>query len=245
MNYDIPTDTHLIPPWSGPAGVAMAVGQVPIARNLQKNSANRPANFPYADAKEQNPNLFPPVCLRSHWDPTMICARVLPDAQVATPLDPRPWTKVCLNYVTSQEFEEPPRPSDQVVYPSGGTVYPPSRYKEAIDKESELRRLDRPLGTCERDQYIPPRTGNMYRPNATVPDKQQEPNSRFISELAFPQACMRAAPYDCRQQAEEAAWNRSPMPFNNATKQSRYAIQRRDLVRQPPPPEPQEKRRLS
>jgi hypothetical protein len=126
-----------------------------------------------------------------------------------------------MNYTTTQDFEQAPRPSDDVVYPSGGTVYPPTRYREAIDEESLLRRLDRPLGTCEKDQYMPPRTGNLFRPQATVPDRAMV-SDRFIQELSFPMACMRVGPYDCRAEAEKEAWDRSSLPFNNATKQDRY-----------------------
>jgi hypothetical protein len=230
----IPLNASQPPPWSGPTG--LADGRVPIARMLQ-NPQEQPSNFPFQNAQEQNPNLFPPVCLRTHWDPTQIYKRTVPQSLVATPLDPRPYTKVCLEYVTSQEFEDAPRPDDNVVYPSGGSVYPPTRYRESIDNESFLRRLDRPLGTCERDQYIPPRSGDMYKPNTTVPDRAP-PSSRFIEELAFPMACMRDKPYDCVEQVQTAAWMRSARPFNNTTKQDRYAIQRKDLVKPQPTPGP-------
>lgn len=252
---DVPRNPRQLPPWSGGnnmnniANSPTRVGVppfVPVAPSIKP--IEQPSEYPIQSATVQNPNLFPPVCIRSHWDPTKIIQRTLPQAMVPTPLDPRPWTKVCLEYVTTQDFQEAPRPSDSVVFPSGGSVYPPNRYKEAIDSESELRRLDRPLGTCERDQYFPPLSGDLYVPNKTVPDRGQ-PNNRFIEELAFPMACMRdAKPYDCVAEAQEAAWMRSPMPFNNATKQSRYAVQRKDLVRQTygeAQPIPQEMMRLS
>jgi hypothetical protein len=156
---------------------------------------------------------------------------------VDAPLDPRPYTKVCLQYVTSAEFTQAPRPADSVVFPMGGTVYPFTRYREAINEESLLRRLDRPLGTCERDQYIPPRSGDMYRPNATVPERTR-PNSRFVQELAFPKAAMVGAPYDCRQENDIADLARSPLPFNNATKQQRYAVKEPQLVRENETPQP-------
>ncbi len=216
---DIPQNPRQLPPWGGP----------PYEAVEPKRQVKPQGSFPFNDAHSQNPNLFPPVCLRTHWDPEMIIRRTLPNEQVGTPLDPRPFTKVCMNYVTSQDFEDAPRPNDQVVYPSGGTVYPPSRYREAIDHESLLRRLDRPLGTCEREQYVPPVTGDMYRPNVLVPDRLP-PSTRFIDELAFPMACMREGNYDCRVEAEKSAWERSPRLFNNATKQDRYAVQRPDLV---------------
>lgn len=222
----IPQNPRQTPPWSGPARPSNDA--IPVSRPAPPS---RPASFPFSPA--DNSNLFPPVCIRSHWDPTKIIQRTLPNVSVATPLDPRPWTKICMNYVTTQEFEQAPRPSDDVVFPAGGSVYPPTRYREAIDNESELRRLDRPLGTCEREQYVPPRTGNLYTPNTTLPERSM-PNSRFIEELAFPKACMREGVYDCVDNAQRAAWNLSPLPFNNATKQNRYSVQRNDLVKRNP-----------
>lgn len=200
---------------------------VPAVRNPETNpNAPRPDTFPFQDANAT----APPVCLRSHWDPEMIIRRTLPNAPLATPLDPRPWTKVCLSYTTSQDFEEAPRPSDDLVMPAGGTVYPPTRYREAVDDESLLRRLDRPLGTCEREQYVPSRASDMYRSGATVPDRGPV-SHRFIQELAFPMACMREGVYDCRAQAERQAWSYSPRLFNNTTKQDRYTQMRPDLVK--------------
>ena len=224
----IPQAPRQLPPWSGPPPEPIVYTRGPI---------ERPAEWPIADPAKQH-DLFPPVCIRSHWDATRICARTLPaGGQIATPLDPRPWTKVCLEYVTSQDFEDAPRPPDSTVYPMGGSVYPPTRYREAIDEESLLRRLDRPLGTCEKDQYYPPLSGDMYRPGVTVPDRVR-PNSAFVQELAVPMATLRNGPYPCRAEAEHAAWDRSPRPFNNTTKQDRYIVSRPDLSKPQPVPQP-------
>jgi len=205
--------------------------------------AERPSVFPFDDANVQNPNLFPPICLRSHWDPEQIIRRTLPALHLATPLEPRPWTKICMNYVTSQEFVDAPRPNDHMVMPSGGTNYPPTRFRESIDNESLLRRLDRPLGTCEEAQYKVPKSGSMFRPNSTV-ERPTQPNSRFIEELSFPMACMRPSTdqgtkngdYECRSDVHQQAWARSRSMFNNATKQERYSVSRPDLVKPPTQP---------
>ena len=215
---ELPPQLRQLPPWTGPSQGP------PIAPTL--GPAERPSVFPFEGVSH---NVYPPLCIRSHWDAENIIRRTLPAVQLATPLDPRPWTKICMNYVTTQEFEEAPRPDDNMVMPSGGTVYPPSRYREAIDNESELRRLDRPLGTCEADQYRVPLSGDMYRPNSTV--DRRKPTSRFVEELSFPMACMRNADYDCRSQAQQDAWTRSNSLFNNATKQERYAVTQPDLVK--------------
>ena len=123
-----------------------------------------------------------------------------------------------MEYVTTADFEQAPRPSDDVVFPSGA---PPTRYIEAIDRESMLHRLDRPLGTCEREQYQPAKSGNMFLPNSTVPARTYV-NDRFIQELSFPQALMRSEVYDCRKEQDMIAMSRSPKLFNNTTKQDRY-----------------------
>jgi len=92
----------------------------------------------------------------------MILRRTLPTQHVAQTLDPRPWAKICLQYTTTGEDVPAPQVGPEVVLPSGGQFYPASRYSAAIDSESQLRRLDRPLGTCEGDQYVPPETGDMF-----------------------------------------------------------------------------------
>jgi hypothetical protein len=207
-------DKRESPPWDGPKGPPYE----------QRKVLEQPASYPIENA--DNPNIFPKVVLRSHWDPEQIIRRILPTQQFATPLQPRPYVKVCLNYVTSAEFEEAPHPPDNLVYPSGGTVYPPSRFKNSIDNESKLRRLDRPLGLCEKEQYNPGKDTTLYVPNSTVPPRSM-PNDRFISELSFPRVLIRAGEYDCRKEQSLIDLSRSPLLFNNATKQDRNTMGRR------------------
>jgi hypothetical protein len=164
---------------------------------------------------------FPPVCLSTHWDPTRIFARSVPTQHVNLPIDFRPYTKVCLDYRTSAPEQAAPEVSDDVVFPGGGDVYPPTRYINNIDKESLLRRLDRPLGTCDPAEYEPPQNGDMYVDSMMVP-KTPKNSSKFINELAMPQALLRDGPYYCRAEADKKNWDRSPRLFNNTTKQDRY-----------------------
>jgi hypothetical protein len=77
----------------------------------------------------------------------------------------------------------------------------------------------------------------MYRPNATVEERGPQ-NDRFVEELSFPKACMRASDYDCRVEVEKQAWERSPRLFNNTTKQDRYAVMRPDLAEARPTASP-------
>lgn len=164
---------------------------------------------------------FPPVCIKTHWDPTERLRHILPEGgqqREQLPMDFRPYTKVCMTYTTSGAFEPVAAPPSDKVYPPGGEFYPPSRYASAIDRESALRRLDRPLGTCEDDQFTP-----KFMQRTTVPDRKQ-PDSRFIQELAYPQVLLRDGAYHCRQEADQANWTRSERPFFNATKQERYKV---------------------
>jgi len=206
-------DKRQPPPWEGPKGPSYEYTKKP----------ENPSKFPIENA--DNPNIFPKVILRSHWDPEQIIRRTLPSAQVPSLIEPRPYTKVCLNYVTSAPFEEPPTPPDSLVYPGGGTVYPPNRYKDAIDNESKLRRLDRHLGLCEKEQYVPGLTTNLYQPRSTVPERSL-PNDRFISELALPRALIREGEYQCRAEQGRIDASRSPLLFNNSTKQDRNKLPR-------------------
>lgn len=206
-------------PWSGPRAQDESLT---ASQNIPTyDTAEHPASYPIENA--ENPNLFPPVCLRSHWDPEMIIRRSLPSARVSLPLDPRPLTKVCMEYVTDAPFEMAPKVPDSLVFPSGGVFYPPTRYRAAVDRESELRRLERPLGLCEDAQFTPQK--NMFTPNATVPDRGVQ-NDRFIQELAFPMALMRSGTYECRRENDLEAIALNDKMFNNATKQNRLGQDR-------------------
>lgn len=168
-------------------------------------------------------DFFPPVCLQSHWDPTMILKRTLPDGYVPQTTDPRPWTRICMEYTTAGEQDEAPPINPSIVMPNGGQFYPASRYMEAINNESKLRALDRPLGTCEGNQWEPSLNGDMYNARALVPDRAEPLDPTKIQELAYPKALLRSGPYDCRAQNDSyAIQTSSDYMFNNATKQDRY-----------------------
>jgi hypothetical protein len=93
-----------------------------------------------------------------------------------------------------------------------------------VDRESLLKRLDRPHGTCEKEQFSP--EYDMFTPNSTVPDRGK-PNDRFIQELAFPMALMRSGTYDCRRNNDEEAMLLNGKMFNNATKHNRLGQEKR------------------
>ena len=167
-------------------------------------------------------NLFPPVCLKTHWDPTEMIRRILPQQKVTLPQDFRPLVKVCKNYVTSAPAEEAPMPPDNMVFPKGGSFYPPGRYSAHIDVETELKAINRPLDRwCATSQYIPSAQSNMYLSGSTVPDRKAISNA-FVAELSMPQALLRDDIHSCRTENDTAYFERSNRLFNNTTKQDRY-----------------------
>ncbi len=180
-------------------------------------------------------DFYPPVCLKSHWDPTQILKRTLPDRYVAQALDFRPWTRVCLRYTTAGPEEAAPTVRDDVVLPSGGQFYPAERYAGAIDAESQLRRLDRPLGTCDTKQWEPNAAGDLFNARVLLPARSQPPSSAMVEELAYPRALLRSGPYDCR--AEQDRVNVALVGgtmFNAATKQERYKRMGKPAAPAPP-----------
>ena len=166
---------------------------------------------------------FPAMCLTSHWDPTAILRRTLPTEYVPQSLDPRPWAKICLTYTTTGEDTPPAPVKPGTVMPMGGEFYPISRYMNAIDNESLLRRLDRPLGTCDDEQFYPNERGDMYNSRALVPKIRNVDPSK-IQEIAFPRVLLSSGPYDCRYEADTVNIDLSQRMFNNATKQDRYKL---------------------
>ena len=188
-------------------------------RNFPTEKGTPVQELPLAD---QGPRPFyPPVCLKTHWDPGMILRHTLPDEHLSLPMDPRPWTRICMVYTTTGENQPAPDVPDFAALPSGGQFYPPTRYQQAIDNETQLRRLDRRLGIAEAAQYVPSQRGDLFNSRLLVPERKQ-PDSQFISELAFPKALIRAGPYPCRSAADADNLSRAGSLFNNATKQARY-----------------------
>ena len=169
-------------------------------------------------------NLFPPVCLKTHWDPTKMLRHILPTRHVTLPQDFRPLVKVCTEYKTSAPAQEAPLPPSDMVFPMGGSVYPPGRYSSAIDRESVLRTLDQPLDrVCAVKQYIPSVKSNMYVPGSTLPEYHT--SNTFVAELAMPQALLRKDGVTCRSSNDSAYFERSGRLFHNPTKQDRYGAQ--------------------
>lgn len=177
------------------------------------------SGFPFATVEG---NLFTPVCLRTHWDPTQMLKHIIPQQKVGLPEDFRPWVKVCKNYVTSGPTIAAPMPPKDMVFPPGGEFYPPGRYAANIDQESILRTLDHPLDKwCPTTKYIPSQNSDMFVAGKTVPDRRPTSDA-FVAELSMPQALLRTDIYTCRSENDTKYFDRSPRLFNNPTKQDRY-----------------------
>jgi hypothetical protein len=128
-----------------------------------------------------------------------------------------------MEYTTAGEQDAAPEVNPNIVMPMGGQFYPASKYKEAIDDESKLHWLDRPLGTCEGNQWQPNERGDMFNSRLLVPERKGAINPTKIEELAYPKALLRSGPYDCRAENDASAiLASSDYMFNNATKQNRY-----------------------
>ena len=188
--------------------------------NYPREKGSPVETFPIQGSKTEP--FFPPVCLRSHWDPTMIYRKTVPNQHVALPTDFRPYAKVCLEYKTTGPAEALPYVPDSMVFPMGGEFYPPQRWSENIDDDTLTKRLDRPLTKyCDVGQFIPPTTADMYQQRSVLPDRKT-PSTAFINELAMPKVLLRTAPYDCREKVDQMNWDNSVRLFNNPTKQDRY-----------------------
>jgi len=180
---------------------------------------NESGEYPFGSSATSP--FYPPVCLKTHWDPTQMLKHVVPSQKVDVPLSFRPFTKICLEYKTTGPVEQLPHTPADMVFPPGGDTYTPSRYIAAVDEESKLRRLDRPLRIPEKDQYVPPADSDMFNRGKMAPDRT-EPTSRMVSELSMPKALLRAGPYSCRAEVDAKAKAMESKPFNNPTKMSKY-----------------------
>jgi hypothetical protein len=138
-----------------------------------------------------------------------------------------------MEYTTAGPADPGPAVGADVVLPSGGQFYPASRYAAAIDSESALRRLDRPLGTCDDDQYLPDPRGDMFNSRLLVPSGGSsrrggggQAASSMVDEMAMPRALLRSGEggYECREADNRLLSGLSTLPFNNATKQDKYKL---------------------
>jgi hypothetical protein len=179
---------------------------------------------------------FPPVCIKTHWDPTQVSRHVLPSLVSPIPtMDPRQEVRICQQYYTTSrgdaplatEVEEPlsipasllggkGKSTDiSTILPGGaaGLNTPYDVYAANIQVESDVQRRDEPLSKCKERRFVP-KSGPSDATN-TLPNVSQ------AFEMA-PYALHVEKRAGCREADDEAAWNRSARLFNNTTRMDRY-----------------------
>jgi len=93
-------------------------------RNGSSGSFQAEASDAYPIKSSTTKPFFPPVCLKSHWDPTAMLRRIVPQGpSQPLPLDFRPCVKVCMDYTTSAPTEKAPMPPQGMVFGPGGAFY--------------------------------------------------------------------------------------------------------------------------
>ena len=193
---------------------------------------------------------FPPICLSATtWDPTRTVKHILPDPDTPVPqqpLDPRQAVQVCRQYYTESpadalpigvlegekplpipaafqmptEYMRPDAMRLPAPVPPGGAAglgAPYSTWAKEVDREANLKRLGEKLTKCKEYRYAPQAQQLVADQTNVLPDQP--------ASLAFPQPARvlnvtgRAG---CRDQDDDAAWNRSGRLFFNSTKLDRY-----------------------
>jgi hypothetical protein len=181
---------------------------------------------------------FPPACLRTHWDPTMVVKHILPDFQTPVPeFDPRPAARICTSYHVRSAGDAPLPPETPSTVPEtpeqflGGMkrpitsfspsyVFPPgsramygapfSGYNTAA--ESDLLRIPEKLTKCAEKRYLP--VGGVPADNSIANIVPDSPPVRAPEVLQGPFA-------GCREADDKVAWERSSRLFFNPTKYDR------------------------
>ena len=194
---------------------------------------------------------FPPLCIRTHWDPTMIADRILPQAGFRPELaiDPREAFRICTTYYVPDRgsasgpsslvmpAEEPipvppelrggsqrPMRGHGLFFPVGGAAgigFPYSGFKS--DTESDLLRLDEPLTKCAEGRYMP-RKGLPAIGTNSITGIDQRP-------AMDPELLNTGTLAGCREADDAAAWNRSSRQFFNTTRYDRTIGVPKDLYK--------------
>lgn len=185
----------------------------------------------YAGGPKTWQEAFPPVCVKSHWDPTLVSYHVLPGSskQHSYAMDPRPSMRICTSYYNTSPGDAPLEQRDDEsilgletakyvsdVIPFGGAAgrgFAYDGYANNIQVEADLLRLKESLTKCSEKRYVPnalPAHTNVL-PGANVSNSSSL--SPFVTEVKTQAGC--------RQQDDEAAWARSSRLFFNPTRYDR------------------------
>ena len=197
----------------------------------------------YAGGPRTLHEAFPPLCLRSHWDPTVLTSHVLPQvkAQHNLSLDPRPATKICFTYYHMSAGDAPLPPAPESTLPSppsallggahrpatgpaalppggaAGRGFPYQGFQPA--QESDLLRLDEDLTRCSERRYLPPGGPPASMSIQTLPGANLMNNSSLSPLLTT--VSQQAG---CREADDAKAWDRSNRLFFNPTRYDRTTM---------------------
>jgi len=165
--------------------------------------------------------MFPPVCIKTHWDSETFSKHVLPaDLKIPLPVDPRPLVRNCTVYYSTAPKEvsgdKEKRGSLGLLDSVGGLKAPFEVFAKNINSESEIL-LNHPQDRCDDNKWSAALDSDLYT-NRAAPPKVE--GSAFF-ELSRPLATIIPGPYKCRASADELAWSKSPRLFNNVTREDR------------------------
>ena len=212
------------------------------------------------DFHSGGPKAFPPACLRTHWDPTMVVAHVLPDFHIATAgqtYDPRSAVRDCFFYYTGAPVFSHGGPAPHPAEPSQGLPPTPPQF---------LGGPHRPKSSVGSGVFPPGGAASISFPfsgfkPAVETDllRVDEPATKCAQKRYIPPNGMplpsvsgnevpgslppRApvAPYsECRREDDAAAWERSNRLFFNPTRYDRTTMApsvrpRAERLEAPPP----------
>lgn len=180
--------------------------------------------FPFGDDKILDAKITR-MCPPSSRDPTKIYQRTVPIEYYSQPLptDPRPWTRICMEYVNSGPAEMAPTPS---FIPLGAQVANPIPYIQNMNDESTLKRLGRPLQkdlprSCNSRQYAPDMSSDMFQQRTLIPAPTIRPNA-IMSGLENPEVLRQTGQYECASQAMMCDAAANGNYWNNSTKMQKY-----------------------
>jgi hypothetical protein len=182
-----------------------------IDRMAQKNITESRRNM-------QEPSRGP-VCPLWYWDATAVTRHVLPPYAMDPPVlaeDPRPSVKNCTFYTP---LEGSPGSGATPIMPGGaaGLSMPYDQYQHAVNRESDLFRLDEDLTRCKERRYIPTNP-ELYKKEPL----RASGRSKGAPPIPVPH------PAGCREEDDRLAAARSSRLFFNPTRYDRMNTPRKD-----------------
>ncbi len=173
-------------------------------------------------------SMFPPVCIKSHWDSEALSKYVLPTGdRIPLPVDPRPLVRNCTSYWTTapvdvnDKSDSAKRSSAGLSIQPGGSAgkgVPYEVYVKNIETENDIY-LNHPQDKCDGNKWEAEPGSDIFSNKAAPPHR---PTNTF-TELSRPIATIipRGGGNKCRVAVDEQSWNRSARVFNNVTREDR------------------------